>query len=160
MRRRRPGANDGQAAFPSIVHSTSLQNKPGNTLTTLVRRGRLGPTATAPGICGRGCRPRPALRLDKGGNLMTRLVLAALVLLNCASFTTKLFAQASQTAPPVPLTPPSLNTTTVTCQINCDTQAMFCQNSCVPTTAAATSGATGQCNLNCSSQQLVCKQRC
>ena len=52
---------------------------------------------------------------------MTRLVLEALVLLNCASFTTKLFAQASQTAPPVPLTPPSLNTTTVTCQINCDT---------------------------------------
>ena len=74
---------------------------------------------------------------------MTRLVLAALVLLNCASFTTKLFAQASQTAPPVPLTPPSVNTTTVTCQINCDSQAMFCQNSCVPTTAAATSGATG-----------------
>ena len=74
---------------------------------------------------------------------MTRLVLAALVLLNCASFTTKLFAQASQTAPPVPLTAPSVNTTSLTCQINCDTQAMSCQNSCVPTTAAATSGATG-----------------
>ena len=95
------------------------------------------------GICCRGCRSRPALRLDKGGNLMTRLVLAALVLLNCASFTTKLFAQASQTAPPVPLTAPSVNTTTVTCQINCDSQAMSCQNSCVPTTAAVTSGATG-----------------
>ena len=74
---------------------------------------------------------------------MTRLVLAALVLLNCASFTTKLFAQASPTAPPVPLTAPSVSTTTLTCQINCDTQAMSCQNSCVPTTAAATSGATG-----------------
>ena len=74
---------------------------------------------------------------------MTRLVLAALVLLNCASFTTKLFAQASQTAPPVPLTAPSVSTTTLTCQINCDSQAMSCQNSCVPTTAAATSGATG-----------------
>ena len=94
---------------------------------------------------------------------MTRLVLAALVLLNCASFTTKLFAQASQTAPPVPLTAPSVNTTTVTCQINCDLQAMSCQNSCVPTTAAVTSGATGggaACNLSCSTQQLVCKQRC
>ena len=39
---------------------------------------------------------------------MTRLVLVALVLPNCASFTTKLFAQASQTAPPVPLTAPSV----------------------------------------------------
>jgi hypothetical protein len=66
---------------------------------------------------------------------MTRLVLAALVLLDCASFTTELFAQASQTAPPVPLTTPSLNTTTLTCQINCDTQAMNCQNSCIPTAA-------------------------
>ena len=94
---------------------------------------------------------------------MTRLVLAAIVLLNCASFPTRLFAQASQTAPPVPLRAPSVNTTIHTCQINCDTQAMFCQNSCVPTTAATTSGATGgaaACNLNCSSQQLVCKQRC
>jgi hypothetical protein len=164
VRRKRIGANGGQAAFPSKVHSTSLQNKPGNTLTTLVKRGRLGPTATAPqNLRPRGCRSRPALRLDKGGNLMTRLVLAALVLLNCASFTTKLFAQASQTAPPVPLTAPSVNTTTLTCQINCDSQAMSCQNFCVPTTAAATSGATGggaACNLNCSTQQLVCKQRC
>jgi hypothetical protein len=37
---------------------------------------------------------------------MTRLVLAALVLLDCASFPTKLFAQTSQTAPRVPLTAP------------------------------------------------------
>ena len=59
---------------------------------------------------------------------------------------------------------PSLNTTTLTCQINCDTQAMNCQNSCVPTTAAVTAGVTptasASCNLGCSSQQLVCKQRC
>jgi hypothetical protein len=78
---------------------------------------------------------------------MTRLVLAALVLLNCASFTTKLFAQASQTAPPVPLTAPSLNTTTLTCQINCDTQAMNCQNSCIPTAAPTPGGASGQRRL-------------
>jgi hypothetical protein len=93
---------------------------------------------------------------------MKWLVLAALALLNCASFTTLLFAQASQTAPPVPLTTPSLNTTTLTCQINCDTQAMNCQNSCIPT-AAPTPGApaaSGACNLSCSTQQLVCKQRC
>jgi hypothetical protein len=91
---------------------------------------------------------------------MTRIVLAALVLLNC---TTELFAQASQTVTPVPITPPSLNTTTLTCQINCDTQAMNCQNSCVPTTAAAANAPaapSGSCNLSCSSQQLVCKQRC
>jgi hypothetical protein len=91
---------------------------------------------------------------------MTRLVLAALVLLSCASFTTKLFAQASQTAPPVPLRAPSVNTAIHTCQINCDTQAMFCQNSCIPTTAAGATGGGAACNLNCSSQQLVCKQRC
>jgi hypothetical protein len=94
---------------------------------------------------------------------MTRLVLAALVLLDCASFPTKLFAQTSQTAPPVPLTAPFVNTTTLTCQINCDTQAMFCQNSCVPTTAATTSGATGVALLAILAvllQQLVCKQRC
>ena len=69
---------------------------------------------------------------------MRRIVLAALVLLNCASFGTELFAQASQTVTPVPITPPTLNTTT---------------------TLAAPSSA-GACNLSCTTQQLVCKQRC
>jgi hypothetical protein len=77
----------------------------------------------------------------------------------------QVFAQANQTVNPVPLTPPSVNTTTTTCQINCDTQAMFCQNSCIPTTAAAATNpaapaSSGACNLSCTSQQLVCKQRC
>src|SRR5262249_36168722 len=63
---------------------------------------------------------------------MTRLGLSILVLLTCAALTTELFAQANQTSPPVPLLTPSLNTTTLTCQINCDTQAMNCQNSCLP----------------------------
>ena len=99
------------------------------------------------------------------GNLMTRLVLAALVLLNCASSTTKSFAQTSQTAPPVPFRVPSVNTTSLTCQINCDTQAMNCRNSCVPNNTAAASpvgpaGANAACHLSCSSQQLVCKHRC
>jgi len=101
----------------------------------------------------------------KRGNLMTRIVLAALVLLNCTAVATELFAQANQVINPVPLTPPTVNTTTTTCQINCDTQAMNCQNSCIPTTAAvatnpAASGSSGACNLSCTTQQLVCKQRC
>ena len=96
---------------------------------------------------------------------MTRIVLAALVLLNCTAVATELFAQANQVINPVPLTPPTVNTTTTTCQVNCDTQAMNCQNACIPTTAAAQaspagSGGTGACNLSCTSQQLVCKQRC
>ena len=96
---------------------------------------------------------------------MTRIVLAALVLLNCTAFATEVFAQASQTVNPVPITPPTINTTTTTCQVNCDTQAMICQNACIPTTAAAAAnpagaGSTGACNLSCTSQQLVCKQRC
>ena len=101
----------------------------------------------------------------KRGNLMTRIVLAALVLLNCTAVATELFAQANQVINPVPLTPPTVNTTTTTCQINCDTQAMNCQNSCIPTSAAvatnpAASTSTGACNLSCTTQQLVCKQRC
>jgi hypothetical protein len=98
--------------------------------------------------------------------LMRRMVLMAVVLLNCASFGTELFAQAGQTVNPVPITPPSVNTATTTCQINCDTQAMFCQNSCVPTTGtvvvnpALPAGATSTCTLSCTTQQLVCKQRC
>jgi hypothetical protein len=104
---------------------------------------------------------------------MRRIVLMAIVLLICASFGTELFAQAGQTVNPVPLTPPSVNTATTTCQINCDTQAMSCQNSCIPTTApvvvnpalptgtpAVPSGATSTCTLSCTTQQLVCKQRC
>jgi hypothetical protein len=68
---------------------------------------------------------------------MTRIVLAALVLLNCTAFASEVFAQAGQTVNPVPITPPSINTTTLTCQINCDTQAMFCVNNCVPITGSA-----------------------
>jgi hypothetical protein len=37
----------------------------------------------------------------------------------------------------VPITPPTVNTTTTTCQVNGDTRAMTCQNSCTPTTASA-----------------------
>ena len=96
---------------------------------------------------------------------MTRVVLAALVLLSCTVFATELSAQAGQTINPVPLTPPSVNTATSTCQTGCDVQAMSCLNSCVPAAAAtaASPGAaasSGACNLNCTSQQLVCKQRC
>jgi hypothetical protein len=96
---------------------------------------------------------------------MTRIVLAALVVFSFAAFATEVFAQAGQTVNPVPITPPTLNTTTLTCQINCDTAAMTCQNSCIPTTAAAaatttTPPAAGACALSCTSQQLVCKQRC
>ena len=104
-------------------------------------------------------------RNTKRGRLMTRIGLAVLVLLNCTAFATDVFAQAGQITNPVPLTPPTVNTTTTTCQVNCDTQAMNCQNSCVPTTAAVTanpaaSSGSGACNLNCTTQQLVCKQRC
>ena len=96
---------------------------------------------------------------------MKRIVLGALVLVSFVVFATELFAQASQTVNPVPITPPTINTTTTTCQVNCDTQAMICQNACIPTTAAtlaspAGSGSTGACNLSCTSAQLVCKQKC
>jgi hypothetical protein len=96
---------------------------------------------------------------------MTRVVLAALVLLSCAAFATELSAQSGQTINPVPLTPPSVNTATSTCQTSCDVQAMTCLNSCVPasTATAASPGAatsSGACNLSCTTQQLVCKQRC
>jgi hypothetical protein len=100
---------------------------------------------------------------------MTRIVLVALGVLSCAAFGTEVFGQAGQTVNPVPITPPTLNQTTLTCQINCDTLAMTCQNTCIPTTAAAaassaapTSAATtaSACALSCTTQQLVCKQRC
>jgi hypothetical protein len=96
---------------------------------------------------------------------MTRVVLAALVLLSCAVFATELSAQAGQVINPVPLTPPSVNTATSTCQTGCDVQAMTCLNACVPTSAASaaspgTAASSGTCNLSCTTQQLVCKQRC
>jgi hypothetical protein len=97
---------------------------------------------------------------------MTRIVLAALVLLNCATFGTEVLAQANQTVNPVPTPPPTINTATTTWQTSCDMQAMTCQTACVPitgstaTTALAPAGITSACNLNCTSQQLVCKQRC
>jgi hypothetical protein len=111
-------------------------------------------------------RRRP--RKKQRGTPVKRYVLAALMLLAGISLATDVFAQANQTSPPVPLVAPSLNTGTLTCQVNCDTTAMNCQNSCVPTGApsatlggAATPGAgSGACNLACSTQQLVCKQRC
>jgi hypothetical protein len=96
---------------------------------------------------------------------MTRFVLAALGLLSCALFATELFAQSGQVTNPIPLTPPTVNTTITTCQTSCDMQAMTCLNGCVPTSTAtavspgaAASG--GACNLACTTQQLVCKQRC
>jgi hypothetical protein len=57
---------------------------------------------------------------------MKPIVLGALVLVTCVVFATELLAQASQTVNPVPITPPTINTTTLTCQVNCDTQAMIC----------------------------------
>jgi hypothetical protein len=50
-----------------------------------------------------------------------------------------------------------VDTTTTTCQINCDTQAMTCRNFCLPTTAAtaaspAAAATSGTCNLNCTTQ--------
>jgi hypothetical protein len=69
---------------------------------------------------------------------------------------------------PIPLIPPQLPaaaTASTACSMACDTLAMNCQNSCVPTTAAtlanpAGSGSSGACNLSCTSQQLACKQSC
>ena len=102
---------------------------------------------------------------EERGSPMTRIVLAALALLVCATFGTEVFAQASQTITPVPLTPPSINTTTTTCQINCDTQAMTCQGTCSAAVAAGTVNLLAPtfgntCTFNCTNQQLVCKQRC
>jgi hypothetical protein len=74
----------------------------------------------------------------------------------------------TQIIQPIPLTPPQLPSAAsgfTSCTINCDTLAMNCQNSCVPTTAAtlanpAGSGSRGACNLSCATQQLACKQSC
>jgi hypothetical protein len=81
---------------------------------------------------------------------MSRIVLAALVLLNCVVFGTETFGQAGQTINPVPLTPPTVNTTNTTCQINCDTQAMTCHSSCLPTTAATAATAASRSRIRCS----------
>src|SRR5262245_58657649 len=102
---------------------------------------------------------------------MTRIALTALVLLGSAVFITEVAAQAGQVINPVPLTPPTINLNTTTCQTTCDTQAMLCLNTCVSTAAAPTTSTTGTttpaptpsagtCNLSCTTQQLVCKQRC
>src|SRR6516165_10271873 len=69
---------------------------------------------------------------------------------------------------PIPLTPPQLPAAAsgfINCTLNCDTVAMNCQNSCIPTTAAtltnpAGAGSSGACNLSCASQQLACKRSC
>jgi hypothetical protein len=101
--------------------------------------------------------------MSRGCPTTKRIALLGVVLLGCASFATELLAQSGQTVNPVPITPPSIQTSTLTCQINCDTQAMNCTNGCLPTTAAQTLGAAAgspSCNLACSTQQLVCKQRC
>jgi hypothetical protein len=94
--------------------------------------------------------------------MMTRIGLACVVVaVGCTTFGAELFAQASQTAPPVPLATPSINTRTHTCHTTCDTQAMNCMNSCVvPISPTAPTGSTGSCNLNCTTSQLTCKQRC
>jgi hypothetical protein len=93
---------------------------------------------------------------------MTRFVMLCLIaLMTCALFGTKLFAQAGQTVTPPPQRAPAIDTASFTCRINCDTQAMNCQNSCPSgLLAAANPGSQANCTLGCSNQQLVCKQRC
>src|SRR5215471_10324586 len=70
---------------------------------------------------------------------------------------------------PIPLPTPRLlsaTSTFTTCTTNCDTQAMNCQNLCVPATGSvaasptAPAGITSSCNLSCASQQLACKTSC
>jgi hypothetical protein len=96
------------------------------------------------------------------------ILLVGIAFLTCGSFGHELFAQSNQTVIPVPITPPSLNTTTLTCQINCDTQAMNCMNNCIPIGGLTVNSAgvvsspvvNPSCNSTCSSQQFVCKQQC
>jgi hypothetical protein len=67
----------------------------------------------------------------------------------------------TQTAPVAPLPTLQLPSSTVTtCQVNCDTVAMNCQNTCVQVGPVVTPATPGACNVACASQQLVCKQRC
>jgi hypothetical protein len=73
------------------------------------------------------------------------------------------FAQSGQTVTPLPSPPPTLNQTTTSCQINCDSRAMNCMNNCglISGPVANTNpDFRAQCSLSCSSQQLVCKQEC
>ena len=92
---------------------------------------------------------------------MRSYVLGLVALLTGAVLATELFAQAGQTVPAVPQRAPAIDTTSFTCRINCDTQAMNCQNSCPNgLLAAANPGSQANCTLSCSNQQLVCKQRC
>ena len=51
---------------------------------------------------------------------MPRIVQAALVLLSCTLFATEVFAQSGQVTNPVPLTAPSINTTTTTFLLESD----------------------------------------
>jgi hypothetical protein len=69
---------------------------------------------------------------------MTRPILfVGIAFLTCASFAPEAFAQSNQTVNPVPITPPSLNTTTLTCQINCDTHPRV---ACAPRPRSALAG--------------------
>jgi hypothetical protein len=95
--------------------------------------------------------------------MLTRIAVAcAVAALACGAFATELFAQAGQVAPPVPLRVPSINSVTSQCQINCDMQAMNCQNACaIPiVNPLSPAGVTAPCNLSCTTSQLTCKQRC
>ena len=90
---------------------------------------------------------------------MTRFVMLCLIaLMTCALFGTKLFAQAGQTVTPPPQRAPAIDTASFTCRINCDTQAMNCQNSCPSgLLAAANPGSQANCTLGCS-KSAACLQ--
>jgi hypothetical protein len=67
-------------------------------------------------------------------------------------------AQAGQTVLPPPIRPPSVDQTTTSCQISCDSSVMNCMNNCGLITGAQAAAAPdfrAQCSLSCSSQQLV-----
>src|SRR6516165_125206 len=74
---------------------------------------------------------------------------------------------------PVPLVPTPLiaSQASTACVSGCDTQAMTCQNACVPGPRTVTPGTffgsptiapstSAPCALNCTTQQLRCKQTC
>src|ERR1043165_6147272 len=72
-------------------------------------------------------------------------------------------AQSRQSANSLPIQPIQLSQTATSCQINCDTSAMNCINSCglvSESLADASPDLRTQCTLSCSSRQLVCKQGC
>jgi len=73
--------------------------------------------------------------------------------------------QGQQQVQPVPLVPTPLiqSQTSTACLVNCNTQAMGCQNTCVvvgPATTTPNPAGTAPCALACTSQQLVCQQAC